>query len=537
MDEGIAAKSRYMRFAKLALAVPVVLYAGVPGEIFALNLYMDNKTAQIYAKPGPGRQFIGAFEKIEEAPDQAMASSKHQPHPVEEGRSDPPALQAAEAAQKVHPVEAGKSVQTRLGEQGLEIESSNGDFKMNIGGDVQLDAQLNDNGEGIPQSAQLNDGMGARRTRVHTQGKLSRDFNYRFEYDFVRGSGTGAAGITDAWVEYSGWQPASITVGQFREPFSLESLTNYKYLTFIERSAPNNAFVEFANPFLMGISAQTSGENYTVRGAFQAEPIGNGNFANNTSLTSNGNANRNGQSGNSSYGFTGRATFLPFYDGNTGLLHIGASGSYRNVNNTSNGVAAMSFASWAGNVDRTNWANTGGLTDPVSMAGNRRVLESFSRLGVEVAGVYGPFSLQAEYMRTGLGGQNYDSRDHLDGYYAYASYFLTGESRSYDKKRGAFGRLNPGRNFDLKNGGPGAWEFAIRFDSLDMNTAHVSGGFMQTGTLALNWYLNPYFRLMADYAHVFTNQHSDNGFTKVMPALATAGQHPGIFTARAQVEW
>ena len=368
-------------------------------------------------------------------------------------------------------------------------------------------------------------------------GTLYKDYDFKFEYDFVRGSGTNAAGITDAWVEYTGLKPITFTVGQFKEPFSLESVTSNRFLTFIERSAPSNAFVEFANPYLMGISAQIFGDRYTVRGALQSEPIGNGNYSNNTSLNGNGNANRNGQSGNPSYGVTGRATFLPIYNSKTELLHVGAAGSYRKVNNTSNGVAAMSFASQVSNVDRSNWANTGGLTDPITVLTNRRVLESFSRVGAEMAGVYGPASFQGEYIRTQLSGQNYNSNDHLDGYYVYASYFLTGESRNYDTKKGAFGRQKLNRNFDLKNGGSGAWELATRFDSLDMNTEHVSGGHLQSGTVALNWYINPHVRFMTDYAHVFTNKTIDTGFTKVKPASATSGQNPDIFMVRAQIDW
>lgn len=537
MDEVIAAEDKYMNFSRVALIVSALVGSGASCGAFALDIYMDTKTAQIYAKPGPDRQFLGSFEKIQEAPAKTTVQPNQLAYSATRDHQNDSTIKTIDMkAVQGHPVEV-QSANTRLGEQELEIESRDGDFKMTVGGDLQLDMQINKNGHDIPQSAQLNDGAGVRRGRIHMQGTLNKDFIYRYEYDFVRGTGTTAAGITDAWIEYTGLKPVSFTVGQFREPFSLESLTNYKFLTFTERSAPNNAFVEFANPFLMGISAQTFGDRYTIRGAFQAEPIGNGSFANNTSLNANGNANRNGQSGNASHGVTGRVTALPIYNSKAAFLHIGAAGSYRKVNNISNGVADMSFASNVGNVDRDNWANTGGLTDPASVLTNRRVLESFSRVGLEVAGVYGPFSLQAEYMRTQLSGQNYDSGDHLDGYYAYASYFLTGESRTYDAKRGAFGRQALNRNFDLRNGGLGAWELAARFDSLDMNTAHVSGGFLQNGTVALNWYINPHVRLMANYAHVFTNRTVDTGFTRIMPTLATSGQHPDIFMARAQVDW
>lgn len=526
-----------MKISKYLWTVTAVLGTGVPSGALALDLYMDTKTAQIYAEPGPNRIFMGAFDKSQEAPAKSADNSNKSFKAEIAAIHEDMALKTQEIkALKESSAEAAL-IKTKLGDNGLEIETKDGDFKMAIGGDLQIDGQVNKNGHNIPQSAQLDDGAGLRRGRIHMQGTLYKDFNFKYEYDFVRGTGTTAAGITDAYVEYTGFNPISITVGQFREPFSLESVTSYKYLTFLERSAPNNAFVEFANAFLMGISAQTFGERYTVRGAFQAEPIGNGSFANNTSLNSNGNANRNSQSGNPSHGVTGRATFLPIYNSEIQLLHLGASGSYRKVNNTSNGVAAMSFASNIGSIDRSNWANTGNLTDPASVLTNRRVLKDYSRVSAEIAGVYGPASFQGEYMRTQLYGQNYNSNDHLDGYYAFASYFLTGESRKYDSKKGAFGLTKPKSNFDFKNGGLGAWELATRFESVDMNTEHVSGGRLQSGTVALNWYINPHVRLMANYAHVFTNKIIDSGFTNVMPTLATNGQHPDIFMTRAQIDW
>jgi len=373
------------------------------------------------------------------------------------------------------------------------------------------------------------------------EGTLYKDYDFKFEYDFVRGSGTGgsAAGITDAWLEYTAFKPVSVTIGQFKEPFSLESVTSNRFLTFVERSSANNAFVEWANPYLLGISGQTYGERYTARAALQAEPIGNGGYSNDSAVSSQGNANRNGVSGNPSYGFTGRATFLPLFKSKTELVHVGAAGSWRAVNNTtpggSNGSGGMSFGSQAGNEDRTNLAYTGLLTDAVTVK-NQRVLESFTRVGVETAGIYGPFSVQAEYMRTQLAGQNYDSTDALQGYYGYVSYFLTGESRTYDTKKGAFGRQQPKRNFDFKNGGLGAWELATRFDGLDMNTTHVNGGRLKTGTVALNWYINPHVRFMADYSHVLENKTIVTTAAYGL-APATSGQNYDLFMFRTQFDW
>ena len=57
-----------MKFSKLTLAVATVLGAGASSGAIALDLYVDTKTAQIYAEPGPDRQLMGAFEKIQDVP-------------------------------------------------------------------------------------------------------------------------------------------------------------------------------------------------------------------------------------------------------------------------------------------------------------------------------------------------------------------------------------------------------------------------------------------------------------------------------------
>ncbi|MDD5462948.1 MAG: porin [Methylococcales bacterium] len=532
-----------MKFSKLTLAIATTLGASASFSAFAIELYVDTKTKQIYAEPGRGRVLMGSFEQVGAAAPAKAAAPVAAPAEIDAIKQDLELKTNEIKALEEHAAET-ELVKTKLGDKGLEIETQDGNFKIAMGGRLQVDAEVNSNGSNIPQTAKLNDGIGVRRGRLHMDGTLYKDFDFKFEYDFVRGSGTNAAGITDAWVEYTGLKPISFTIGQFKEPFSLESVTSNRFLTFNERSLPNNAFIEFANPYLLGLSAQTYGERYTGRIALQSEPIGNGNYNNNTSLNGNGNANRNGPSGNPSYGVTGRATFLPFFNSKTELLHAGVAASYRSVNNTSNGTQAMQFASQVANVDRSNWANTGGLTDAVLLANgqptpNRRVLENFYRVGGELAGVYGPASFQAEYMHTQLNGQNYGSSDHLEGYYVFGSYFLTGESRNYSTKKGAFDRQKPNKNFSLKNGGWGAWEVAARFDSLDMNTQHVNGGNLQNGTLALNWYLNPHVRFMADVEHVFTNSVINTGFIRSSNSslLATNGQHPNIFMFRTQIDW
>ncbi len=55
-----------MKISKLTLAIATVLGASASAGAVAMDLYVDTKTKQIYAEPGPRRQLMGAFEKVEE---------------------------------------------------------------------------------------------------------------------------------------------------------------------------------------------------------------------------------------------------------------------------------------------------------------------------------------------------------------------------------------------------------------------------------------------------------------------------------------
>lgn len=537
-----------MKISKLTLAIATVLGAGATTGAFAMDLYVDTKTKQIYAEPGPHRQLLGAFEKVQEGPTKATDKSEKLDKAEIKAIREDLALKTNEIKALSEHAEETSNVKTELGDKGLEIKTKDGNFKMAIGGRLQFDGQVTGN-QADKQNQQLNAGSGVRRGRIHTEGTLYKDFDFKFEYDFVRGNGTTAAGITDAWVEYTALKPFTVTLGQFKEPFSLESVTSNRFLTFNERSMANNAFVEWANPYLLGVSGQAYGERWTARAALQAEPIGGGGFNANTSLNNQGNANRTGTSGNTSYGATGRVTGLPYFKSKTELVHLGASGSYRTVNNTSNGAqnafgtsnntTSMRFASQIADVDRTPWADTGNLTNGLN---GGHTLDNYYRLGAEAAGVAGPFSLQTEVMGTKLNGNGYNSRDILWGAYGYASWFITGESRNYDTKKGAFARQKPNKNFSLKNGGWGAWELATRFDALDLHSQNVHGGRLEQATVALNWYVNPHVRMMFDYSHVLANSNDAVGGaagnnTQGGSLTATNGSHPDIFMVRTQLDW
>ena len=57
-----------MKISKLTLAITAVLGASVSAGAMAMDLYVDTKTKQIYAEPGRGRELMGNFEKVQDAP-------------------------------------------------------------------------------------------------------------------------------------------------------------------------------------------------------------------------------------------------------------------------------------------------------------------------------------------------------------------------------------------------------------------------------------------------------------------------------------
>jgi hypothetical protein len=56
-----------MKFSEVTLAVAGVLGASLSSSAFAIDLYVDSTTQQIYAQPGPNRVKLGTFEKVDDA--------------------------------------------------------------------------------------------------------------------------------------------------------------------------------------------------------------------------------------------------------------------------------------------------------------------------------------------------------------------------------------------------------------------------------------------------------------------------------------
>jgi phosphate-selective porin OprO/OprP len=500
-----------MTLSKLTLAVATVLGAGVSFNALAIDLYVDTKTKQLYAEPGPHRERLGSFEKVDEAAPAKPTAKAAETAELTAIKEDLALKENAIKALEEKAVEA-EEVKVKL-DDGIEFKTKDGNFKAAINGRLQVDSQTNVNDQslaatGANTSNKLNDGVGLRRARLGVEGTFFKNTDYKFEYDFTRGNGTTGAGVTDAYIRQNFSKPFSVKFGAFKEPFSLEEATSNRYITFIERNMITNTFVDNLNTYKLGIGANYSAEQWQAAASLQTEPVGN-NGASNTATygtnNPNGGSNRSNGSGDTDWEVNARVSGMPWMESKTKFLHIGTSGSYIHLNNNylankafSNG--GISFAANPNtNVDRTSVLNTGNLTSGVRGAAKSRIADHVTRFGAESALVYGPFSAQGEYIAANISGEGY-SGETLDGYYGYMSYFLTGESRAYKAKTGAWDRLKPSRNFDMK-GGWGAWEIATGYDFINLNNGVIKAGRIATAKLGINWYPNSHVRIMADYVH------------------------------------
>ena len=132
-----------MKLSKLSFAVAAALTASVTTSAFAMDLYVDTKTKQIFAEPGKGRQKMGAFEKVDESPkSKNFVGSEHAYQEASNDKAELKKIQNdlemkgneikaleehAKASEEEGMVEIKK-------DGGIEFKSRDGNFKMAVNG-------------------------------------------------------------------------------------------------------------------------------------------------------------------------------------------------------------------------------------------------------------------------------------------------------------------------------------------------------------------------------------------------------------------
>jgi phosphate-selective porin OprO/OprP len=371
--------------------------------------------------------------------------------------------------------------------KGLEVTKNDSDFYLRVRGRIYLDfvhyfEDKNDLGS---------DGLGLRTVQIDADGRFSEKWLYRLSIGGLtsggRFDGKGAY-LDDAYVTYVGTENAW-RFGQQDEPFSLEQLTSSLATTFMERALP----YALAPGKDIGISVHTARKQWSLSGG-----LFGGNLATSKDGTDQG------------IGFTGRFVFRPERAGDK-IVHLGGSLSYRGIPGSD--PVYYRYRPESGLTD-VRYVNTGDIFE----------VDRIKRLGLEAALVSGPLSLQAEYLFTSVDrNQGYaDSRFY--GWYAYVSWFLTGESRRYFPDEAIFGYPEIQSKW-------GALELAARYSTLNLNSGSILGGQERNVTFGINWYISRRYRLMAEYLLVFCDENANDNGTVI------GGDRPQIFQMRLQMRF
>lgn len=344
---------------------------------------------------------------------------------------------------------------------GLVFESGDKSFKAQINGRVHADYRWFDHDEG-QQNATLATGnsignvTNVADTYDIRRARLGFKANFKDYYEVeVVGDLANTTTLDVGYLNIAWWKQAQFRFGQFKMPMNLEELTSSNNIDFMERSFVNSLAPQ------KEIGAMVHGTPF--KGITYAL------------ATSNGNAKvAESDVREDDKDVIGRVTanFAEMMGNKDMVLHAGVSYSTGDLPQGTVGVAG-----------RTEARGATFFRAPVLAATPAPRFESIDRdrLGLEGVVAYGPFKVQAEWMKMNTdfdtATRNYDLD--IKNWYVQALWTITGESYADIYKNGAFGGIKPKNDFDPKTFKGGAWEVGVRyskFDASDFNTLGIAAG-------------------------------------------------------------
>ena len=420
------------------------------------------------------------------------------------------------------------------------LASADGRFTANIKAILMFDGGKYFQHDNLPVSVvnrDLNEGFNFRRARIGLDGKLFRDFDYSFIYEFG-GSGQEDPGrLYEASITYTYLKPFRFKVGAFEPNVGLAAAASTSQMPLMERPAPAEvarlvaagdsrvAFVTSANDVL-GAGDTGLATRWMVLGGYTANTIASGSSAAAATL----------QPFDEQSAVIARATLAPF-SSTDWQAHLGVN--YQRVIHPNDAGAAATPRYAAQLRDRPELRLDGTRLVDTGAIDSRHT----TVYGVEGAFQTGPVMIEGEYFHYKI-----DRRittavvppdPRFTGWYVMGSWVLTGEARIYNPIEARFDAPKLNYNFNPEAGTWGAFELAARYSDLNLNYREgapattpaaaigaVRGGEQNIYTVGLNWYLNPSMRIMLDYQHVKIDRLGATGLQvgQTYNALAARGQ-------------
>jgi len=295
----------------------------------------------------------------------------------------------------------------------------------------------------------------------------------KFEIDFSNGNLL----LLDNFITYNFTKRFGLRAGNIQEAFSMDLLNSFKDLSLMNRAQVVNAF---APGHHLGLQGVYEDKQWLLTGGVH--------FQKSMVLGNKENSDSNLKKGqNEGYSLTGRTVWMPQNADKDKGLHIGLAASYATPKTDvgkDTEPKMVRFNQSESTINKIKFLDSGYISD----------VDHTWLAGAELAGYYGPWKFQAEYIHQGINRKGNFSNESFSGFYVQSSCLLLGGKQDYNNSRGAFNQPLIGKKGDV--------ELALRFDRLDMNDKEIKGGASNQYTAGVNYYVNENLKLQLNYYYI-----------------------------------
>lgn len=335
---------------------------------------------------------------------------------------------------------AGGAAEVTIGDGG-SLRVVDGERNFQIGGRIRMGTVLYDE-----DVTDLPSGLEVDQALLMLRANFGEDWMLTLSYEFVD------ATLFDNSVTYSGFSIGDIQVGQFRPQIGL--FDGGAWIIFNQRSMVEQTL---AIPRTVGVGLEGN-----------QGPVS-------YSLAVNGDQADEDTPGKDPLKYSARLVVRPLPD-TWDVFHFGLNGIYQEMPETR--------INHFGVVPVAALEDTPDLLEATQLQADARKV-----WGGEALWKHGPWSAQSEYMHATVDAPG-DPK--IDGYYVQAAY-IRGAERRYSARSATVGRPF------LHDPAAGAWEFAVRYDTIDFTGA--GGGSADNVALAIVRYFSNPLRLGTSITH------------------------------------
>ncbi len=260
------------------------------------------------------------------------------------------------------------------------------------------------------------------------------------------------ASIASAYIQYDGFGPIHWKIGAYPTPESFDDTTAASDLLFLERAQPTDLARSIAgSDGRDGTTIFAYGDDYYAAASYTGDLV------------------QDTATFDEQQALVGRVAWRAYHDGNSNFA-IGADSTYEfKIAETAAGPHSPSAIRLRERPELNVDDNSIRLIDTNTIDADK-LLE----WGVEAAGNWDNFYGQGGYFHFDVTRRASALPDpSFDGWYAQASWVITGESKPYNTATGSYGLPKPDHAFSFDKPGSGAWELAGRYSVLDLDTMPV----------------------------------------------------------------